>query len=130
LGTPISDGLKSSGKWDASLGKWIPDNEITAEQVSTDHIRYWSNGDMEQSNYINVSGINFITITYVIPFNNSYKVVPQKGLFPSIVSRLAVGAIGGSVNTAVGYVFMRMDTGSQVALGTGSNLSWMTKGKY
>lgn len=34
LGIPISDGLKCSGKWNASLSKWIPDNEVTADYAS------------------------------------------------------------------------------------------------
>jgi len=69
LGTPISDGLKTSGHWDASLSKWIPDNEVTSDyKVSNDKVKQWSDGNVEFTGLGSVTFSSSNSATDTLPF--------------------------------------------------------------
>lgn len=116
LGTPISDGLKTSGHWDASLSKWIPDNEVTADYVSSSQfVKQWSNGNMENvGSYTGVGATP--AVTYVIEFTltTPKPLLGLSGTFTDI-----------AVTTA--------ETGSSFGVQKNSNpsiLSYLRRGEY
>lgn len=122
LGTPISDGLKSSGKWNAFLGKWIPDNEVTAELISGgQNIRQSSDGSMDNND--NVSVATYLNYIYATAFSNADKI--SFNIIDGVSGLAYYQIVSSFLNTSAGLNVL-----DSVGIGTTRICSISIKGKY